>query len=158
MPSWPIDAPGTLIRLSALPDVVVLTALAALLAIVPVALLWRLPPRWAAVVATLLVVPAVLPVPLAGVVGQAALLVAYVALPAAWGMRRVPRPAMRVAATLASPGRVFARIWLPLVLPWIAVGLCFALARALASAGLPWLAVPPLAAGAWPLARALAAR
>jgi hypothetical protein len=144
--------------MAALPGALVLTAPAALLAGVSVVAMWRLPAAWAATVATALVVFALLPWPQAGLAGEAARLVPCAALPAAWGLRRLPHPALRVAATLASPGRVFVSLWLPLVLPWIGAGLCFALARALADAGLPWFAVVPLALGAWPLARALAAR
>jgi hypothetical protein len=144
--------------MAALPGVVGLTALATLLAVVPVALLWRLPAGWAAALATLLVALAVVPLRRGGMAGEALAVLPYVALPAAWGMRGVPCQAMRIAATLASPGRVFLGVWLPLVLPWIGAGLAFGLARALAGAGLAWAALLPLAAGAWPLARALAAR
>lgn len=76
--------------------------------------------------AGLLVLAAVLPFP--GRAGLAANLVALVALPLGWGLRRRPLAARQVLRTLAGPARR-AAFWLPALAPWLGLGLVLAAAR-----------------------------
>jgi hypothetical protein len=132
-----------------------ITGLAAAIAVPLVAALVRLPAGGAATLAALLLVAAVLPIP--GTSAEVAPLLPFVALPPAWGLRRLPAGALRIAASLAGPVRVFG-IWLRLAAPWLLTGLAWGLARALAAAGFSGPAALLLAAAAWPLLRGLAAR
>ncbi len=136
-----------------------ITAVAAATAVpLLLALVW-LPARAAAGLAALLLLPALVPIPSLGTMpSEVAGLLPFLALPAAWGLRRLPAGALRVAASLTGPVRVFARVWLRLAAPWLLTGLAWGFARALAATGLAWPAALLLAATAWPVLRALAAR
>ena len=140
-------------------DAVEATALAGVVAVVLVAVLVRLPAGAAAVLAALLVVPAVVPLPVLGqlpvgrLVANAAALLPFLALPPAWGIRRVPAEGLRIAASLAAPGIVRRRIWLRLVAPWLLSALLMGLGRALAGVGLPWAGTVLLAVGVWLILR-----
>lgn len=136
----------------------VITGLAAAIAVPLVLALVRLPAGGAATLAALLLLAALLPIPgLNGTPAEVAPLLPFVALPPAWGLRRMPAGALRIAASLAGPARVFG-IWLRLAAPWLLTGLAWGLARALAAAGFTGPAALLLAAAAWPLLRGLAAR
>jgi hypothetical protein len=160
MPGWAADViPVALVPAElAIPLLQALgaTALAAAVAVPLGVALARLPAAWTATLATLALVLPLLPLP--GAVAPAAPLVAFVALPLGWGLRRIPAATLRVAASLAGPGRVVWHVWLPLGAPWLLAGLGLGLARALAGLDLAWPAALLLAAAAWPVLRAAAAR
>lgn len=153
------DLAGTLLRALAA------TALATVVAVPLAVALARLAAPWAASLAALVLVLILLPLPdpatlphAATLLARAAPLLPFLALPLGWGLRRVPAGDLRIAASLAPPAAVLRHVWLPVALPWLLAGLGLALARALAGT---WLAAPAallLAAAAWPVLRALAAR
>ena len=139
------------------------TGLAAAVAVPLLLLLVALPQGWAASLAALLVLAPLLPVPdlppgLGSLPAEVTALLPFVALPPAWGLRRIPTRALRVAASLAGPARRFFRFWLKLATPWLLVGLAWGFARALAAGGLVWPAAILLLAAARPMLRVLAAR
>jgi hypothetical protein len=136
-----------------------ITGIAAAIAALLLLALLRLPAGAAAGLAALLLLPALVPLPgLDTLASEVAGLLPFMALPAAWGLRRIPARPLRIAASLAGPGRVFARVWLRLAAPWLLTGLAWGFARALTAAGLVWPAALLLAATAWPVLRALATR
>lgn len=135
------------------------TAVAAVVALPLGGALARLPAAAAVTLFVFVLAVAMLPLPGQGTIaGDAGPLLVFVALPLGWGLRRIPAATLRIAASLASPALVARHVWLPLAAPWLAAGLAMALARALAGAGLGWLAALALAAAIWPLQRALAAQ
>jgi hypothetical protein len=136
-----------------------ITGLAAAITVPFVLVLVRLPAGGAATLAALLLVPALLAVPgLDTMPSEVAPLLPFLALPPAWGLRRMPAGTLRIAASLAGPARVFLRVRLRLAAPWLLIGLVWGFARALAAAGLVWPAALLLLAAAWPVLRGLAAR
>jgi hypothetical protein len=135
------------------------TGIAAVFAVPLVLVLVWAPAGAAAGLAALLLLPALLPLPGPDTMSsEVAGLLPFLSLPAAWGLRRIPASALRIAASLAGPARVFARVWLRLAAPWLLTGLAWGFARALAAAGLPGPAALLLAIAAWPVLRGLAAR
>ncbi len=136
-----------------------ITGIAAAIAVPLLLALVRLPAHAAAGLAALMLLPALAPIPgLAAMPSEVAGLLPFLALPAAWGLKRLPAGALRVVASLAGPVRGFALVWLRLAAPSLLTGLAWGFARALATAGLAWPAALLLAAAAWPVLRALAAR
>jgi ABC-type spermidine/putrescine transport system permease subunit I len=144
---------------SAVLHALAITGIAAAIAVPLLLALVRLPAGGAATLAALLLLPALLPLPGLGTMpSEVAGLLPFLALPAAWGLRRIPASTLRIAASLAGPARLFARVWLRLAAPWLLTGLAWGFARALAAAGLAGPAALVLAAAAWPVLRVLAAR
>jgi ABC-type molybdate transport system permease subunit len=100
----------------------------------------RLSAPRAAMLAALLLLPALLPLSPPGPLPvQALALLPWLALPLGWGLRRMPAGSRLVAATLAAPAVVLYRIWLPQIWPWLLAGLGLGFARALAAAVWPLL-------------------
>ena len=152
MPGWGADA-----MIPAWPHVLAVTGLAAVAAVPLGVGLARLPAGWAATLALFSVLLGLLPLPGVGVLTtDTAAVLPCVALPLGWGLRCIPAATWRVAASLAAPARVAWRVWLPLALPWLLIGLALGFVRALAGAEWVWLAA--LAVIAWPMLRWLAAR
>lgn len=134
-----------------------LTGLAALVAVPLVLALAHLPRRGAVVLTVLLLAAALLPLArLNTTPAEIAALLPLVALPPAWGLRATPPGALKIAASLVGPMRVFFAIRLGLAAPWLAVGLALGFARALVEAGMLWPADLMLTAAvalvAWMLA------
>lgn len=144
-------------QVAALPHALAATAVAVVAGLPLGVLLARLPPAPAATLATALAAAVLLPGE-GSIAADALPLLALVAVPPGWGLRTIPAATLRIAATLASPARVIRSVWLPLAAPWLLAGVALGFAGALARAGLVWPAGLLLAATAWPVLRALAAR